>query len=86
MTELSAVDGLEKKAPQWGRGMACIIIYCRVDPHQGSQIWQFDGDGKARIRQGRAATLTSGVQQVPGRPPHSMREWAARTKTASGTA
>jgi hypothetical protein len=40
----------------------------------------------ALIRQGHAATLTSGVQQVLGRPPRSMREWAARLKTAPGAA
>jgi hypothetical protein len=40
----------------------------------------------ALIRLGHAATLTRGVQQVLGRPPRSMREWATRLKTAPGTA
>ena len=51
----------------------------------GMPAWLVDAllELNALIRQGQAATLTSGVRQVLGR---SMREWAARLKTAPGTA
>jgi uncharacterized protein YbjT (DUF2867 family) len=54
----------------------------------GMPAWLVDAflELHALIRQGHAATLTGGVQQVLGRPPRSMREWAARLKTAPGTA
>lgn len=54
----------------------------------GMPAWLVDAflELNALIRQGHAATLTSGVQQVLGRPPRSMREWASRLKTAPGTA
>jgi uncharacterized protein YbjT (DUF2867 family) len=54
----------------------------------GMPAWLVDAflELNALIRQGHAATLTSGVQQVLGRPPRSMREWAARVRTAPGTA
>jgi uncharacterized protein YbjT (DUF2867 family) len=54
----------------------------------GMPAWLADAflELNALIRQGHAAALTSGVQQVLGRPPRSMREWAARLKTAPGTA
>ncbi|MDB5919028.1 MAG: family NAD(P)-dependent oxidoreductase [Massilia sp.] len=54
----------------------------------GMPAWLVDAflELNALIRQGHAATLASGVQQVLGRPPRSMREWAARVKTAPGTA
>lgn len=54
----------------------------------GMPAWLVDAflELNALIRQGHAATLASGVQQVLGRPPRSMREWAARLKTAPGTA
>jgi uncharacterized protein YbjT (DUF2867 family) len=54
----------------------------------GMPAWLVDAflELNALIRQGHAATLASGVQQVLGRPPRAMREWAARLKTAPGTA
>ncbi|MEN3276539.1 MAG: hypothetical protein V7631_2329 [Massilia sp.] len=54
----------------------------------GMPAWLVDAflELHALVRQGHAATLASGVQQVLGRPPRSMREWAARLKTAPGTA
>jgi uncharacterized protein YbjT (DUF2867 family) len=54
----------------------------------GMPAWLVDAflELNALIRQGHTATLTSGVQQVLGRPPRPMREWAARLKTAPGTA
>jgi nucleoside-diphosphate-sugar epimerase len=42
--------------------------------------------GRATMTALRTVTLASGVQPVLGRPPRSMREWAARLKTAPGTA
>jgi uncharacterized protein YbjT (DUF2867 family) len=53
----------------------------------GMPAWLVDAflELHALIRQGHAPTLTSGVQQVLGRPPRSMCEWAARLKTAPGT-
>jgi hypothetical protein len=38
----------------------------------------------ALIRQGYAANLANGVQQVLGRPPRSMREWATRRYRRAG--
>jgi uncharacterized protein YbjT (DUF2867 family) len=54
----------------------------------GMPAWLADAflELNALIRQSHAGTLTNGVQQVLGRPPRSMREWAARLKTAPGTA
>jgi uncharacterized protein YbjT (DUF2867 family) len=54
----------------------------------GMPAWLVDAflELNALIRLGHAATLTRGVQQVLGRPPRSMREWATRLKTAPGTA
>lgn len=53
----------------------------------GMPAWLTDAflELNALVRQGDAATLTSGVQHVLGRPPRSMREWAGRLKTAPGT-
>jgi uncharacterized protein YbjT (DUF2867 family) len=54
----------------------------------GMPAWLVDAflELNALIRHGHAATLASGVEQVLGRPPRSMREWAARLATAPGTA
>lgn len=54
----------------------------------GMPAWLVDAflELNALIRQGQAATLASGVEQVLGRPPRSMREWATRLRTAPGTA
>jgi uncharacterized protein YbjT (DUF2867 family) len=54
----------------------------------GMPAWVADAflELNALIRHGHAATLTSGVEQVLGRPPRSMCEWAARLKSAPGTA
>jgi uncharacterized protein YbjT (DUF2867 family) len=51
----------------------------------GMPIWMVDAflELNATIRQGFAAHLADGVQEVLGRPPHSMHAWAARLKTAS---
>jgi hypothetical protein len=54
----------------------------------GMPAWLVDAflELNALIRQGHAPTLTSGVQQVLGRPPRSLREWATHLRTAPGTA
>lgn len=50
----------------------------------GMPAWLVDAflELNALVRRGHAATLAGGVQQVLGRPPRSMREWAARVETA----
>jgi uncharacterized protein YbjT (DUF2867 family) len=52
----------------------------------GMPAWLVDAflELHALVRQGHAATLAGGVQQVLGRPPRSIREWAARVITAQG--
>jgi uncharacterized protein YbjT (DUF2867 family) len=54
----------------------------------GMPAWLVDAflELNALVRQGYAANLANGVQQVLGRPPRAMREWAARLITAPGTA
>jgi uncharacterized protein YbjT (DUF2867 family) len=54
----------------------------------GVPAWLVDAflELNALVRAGHAPTLTGDVQQVLGRPPRSMREWAARLKTAPRTA
>jgi uncharacterized protein YbjT (DUF2867 family) len=54
----------------------------------GMPAWLVDAflELNALLRHGHAATLADGVQQVLGRLPRSMREWASRLRTAPGTA
>jgi uncharacterized protein YbjT (DUF2867 family) len=53
----------------------------------GMPLWMVDGflELNARVRSGAAASLANGVQDVLGRPPCTLREWAERLKASSTT-
>jgi uncharacterized protein YbjT (DUF2867 family) len=50
----------------------------------GMPLWMVDGflELNALVRLGYAANLANGVQEVLGRPPRTLREWAGRLKAA----